>query len=200
MKNKFILGIVTAFALSGCMNSLTNEYVYQEPKEPVKLPYNFFLESFVDQRPTKADPTLIDVLSTRKQLPFNEDVFVKAMVKKVNGKSIYDYEDATLRIELKDYAAFIQDWHYTLSFYVDVTGFDEKGKVLTTGVFSCLVERNEAKAFVSSLGYLLSHDQNTPKAEVKQMKVWDGLYNDCIADIAYQFNNKVVEWGRGKRS
>lgn len=200
MKNKFILSIVTAFALSGCMNHFKDDYIYREEEVPVKLPYNFFLDSFIDVRPDKGEPTLVDVLSKREQLDFDKNVFVNTLVKKINGKSYYDYDDAMLRIELKDYAAFKQNWTYTLSFYVDVTAFTEKGRVISTGVFSCLVERNEAKALLGSVGNLFSHDQDKPKEKIKQKKVWDSLYKECINDIAYQFNNKIVEWERGRNS
>tara|TARA_R110000868_G_scaffold262401_1_gene520862 strand:- start:24561 stop:25163 length:603 start_codon:yes stop_codon:yes gene_type:complete len=200
MKNKFILSILSVLMLSGCMNSITKEYIHKEDKTPVKLPYNFFIESFVDLRDVKEKQTLIDTLSKREQYTFQEDMLVNLLVKKVNGRNLYDYDDATLRVELKDYAAFRQNWDYTVSFYLDVTGFDEKGKVLATGVFSCIAQSNEATALLGSLGSIFTHDQNAPKNIEKDKEVWHNLYKECINDIAYQFNNKIVEWGRGQRS
>ena len=200
MKVKFFQGIFLALVLSACVNTITKEYVYQEPKEPKRLPYNFYLDSFLDKRTSVKDKSLMDTLSKREEFPFREDLFVSSLVKKVNGKNYYDYDDATLRVELKDYAAFREKLNYTLSFYVDLTGFDEKGRVLTTGVFSCLVERHEARALLDSLTSFFSHDQDPPKGTKEHKQVWNELYKECLSDIAYQFNNKVVEWGRGRRS
>lgn len=192
---------LTSF-LSGCssfdVSAITGEYIHPMPEKPVKLPYNFYLDTVLDVRPNNDEPRLIDHLSQRKQYAFQQDLFSKQLVKNINGRSLYDYEDAMLRVELLDYAAFREKFHYTLSFYVDLTGFDEKGKVITTGKFSCVSERNQAEAVIDKVKDLFKHDQDIALEEKKQQDaMWEALYNDCLTDIAREFNSKVRLWGRG---
>ncbi len=203
MYNFFKVGVLgCAVMLTACTSfdlaNITQDYNKPVPTKPVKLPYNFFIGDVIDMRPKNVEPRLIDHLSKRKQYPFQEDVFSKALVKNVNGRTLYDYEDATLRVELLDYAAFREQFHYTLSFYLDVTGLNEQGKVLATGKFSCMKERNEAVALLDKVKGVLKHDQDRQQYnKAQEAEVWSSLYKECLMDVAREFNNKVRLWGRG---
>lgn len=200
MKKSIFTLACLGLALSGCAGQVAKDLTTTELKKPVRLPYNFYLDRFVDTRAQSYEPKLMDVLSKREEHPFKENVFVESLVKQINGKQLYDYEDAHLRIELKDYAAFKEGLNYTLSFYVDVTAFNDNGRVLGTGVYSCLVDRNEALALVDKVSGLFKHDQDNEVEEYKVKEVWRELYTECANDIAYQFNHKVKEWEKGRRS
>lgn len=196
------IGLLSVLLLAGCsqfdVSDLSQEYIQPVPEKPVKLPYNFYLDAVLDARPQNSEPRLIDHLSSRKVYPFKEEIFSKKLVKSINGHNLYDYEDALLRVELLDYAAFREKFNYTLSFYVDVTGFDEKGKVLATGKFSCVSERHDAQALYDKVKGFFKHDQDREmEMKQKQKEVWNTLYDECLVDIARDFNNKVRLWGRG---
>jgi hypothetical protein len=200
---KFLnVGLFSMLLISGCSSfdvaDITHDYIHPVPEKPVKLPYNFYLENLLDMRPKENDMRLIDHLSDRKQYTFKEDVFSNRLVRHINGKNLYDYDDALLRVELLDYAAFREKFHYTLSFYVDITGFDEKGKVIATGKFSCVSEKNEAVALFDKVKGVFKHDQDRQNdMKQQQQQVWNNLYDECLTNIAREFNNKVRLWGRG---
>jgi hypothetical protein len=200
---KFLnVGLFSMLLISGCSSfdvaDITHDYIHPVPEKPVKLPYNFYLENLLDMRPKENDMRLIDHLSDRKQYTFKEDVFSNRLVRHINGKNLYDYDDALLRVELLDYAAFREKFHYTLSFYVDITGFDEKGKVIATGKFSCVSEKNVAVALFDKVKGVFKHDQDRQNdMKQQQQQVWNNLYDECLTNIAREFNNKVRLWGRG---
>lgn len=198
----FKVGMLAVLMLAGCgkfnVADVTHEYLHPVPEKPVKLPYNFYLDSILDARVHENEPRLIDHLSKRKMYPLKEEIFSKKLVKNINGVNLYDYEDALLRVEILDYAAFRENFNYTLSFYLDLTGFDEKGKVIATGKFSCVSERHEAQALLDKVKGVFKHDQDKQmEIKQKQKEVWNMLYEDCLMDIAREFNNKVRLWGRG---
>lgn len=168
-----------------------------EMKDVPPVPYNFRVNSFLDFRPNEGQPRLADALNPRTSYAFQQDEFLRNLVGEMNGKQYYNYENATLRIELRDYAAFKEAMKYTVSMYVDVTAMDSSGKVITTGVFSCLERVSSVTDFVRELTKEEQHNQDmTGKTALGKVKVWDKLNEQCANDIAYQFNNKVNEWDR----
>lgn len=194
--------LLSTVILTGCssfdMADITGNYIHPVPEKPVKLPFNFYLDTVIDMRTKENEMRLIDHLSDRKQYTFKEDVFSQQLVRNINGRNLYDYDDALLRVELLDYAAFREKFHYTLSFYIDLTGFDEQGKVLATGKFSCISEKNEAVALFDKVKDVFKHDQDRQDdMKQQQQQVWNTLYNECLTNIAREFNNKVRLWGRG---
>lgn len=180
---------------SGCSGKSYSDELKEIDKEPVAIPYAFKVDSFLDRRPNQGAETLTDVLSPRQVYPFKQNSFLQALVNNINGNAMFEYEPATLRVELKDYAAFKDGIHYTTSFYVDVTGFDENGRVLATGVFSCFAKENISVRAVSGLKtFFLGNDQDVKEEGPKISDTWRDLYGQCLNDIAYDFNAKIIEW------
>lgn len=169
-------------------------------KKPAMLPYSFSVESFLDRRPGKGKPNLAEVLNPRQTYSFDQNQFLNSLVSSINGRTLFEYETATLRIELKDYAAFKDDSDYTTSFYVDITGFDEDGRVLATGVFSCFSKQDIRLHQISGLKRFLMHSQDKPTGAAKDSDAWDELYSACLNEVAYEFNAKVMEWHQRRSS
>lgn len=183
-----------ASAFSGCSaKSYSDELKYID-REPISLPFSFKVESFLDRRANKGEPTLTEVLNPRQTYPFKQNNFLKSLVYRINGDSLFEHDTATLRIELKDYAAFKDGLDYTTSFYVDITGFDVDGRVLATGVFSCFAKENISIRAVSGIRSIFQHDQHPKQEEEQIADAWKDLYEQCLNDIAYDFNAKVMEW------
>lgn len=195
MKKYRVLALVAiAFVVNGCAN---HEHVPQNVNT-VRLPFVFQVESFNDLRQLESGSALAQAVDTREKYPLNSDLMMKKLIRSMNNRTLYNYENALLRIRLKDYAAVRDSNLQSVAFYADLTGVDKNGKVLASGLYSCFASKRLAVDFKGMFEKLTATDAPL-HLESREEKLWQELYGECLADMARQFNADVVYLDRGGR-
>lgn len=178
--------------LVGC-----SSHDYLPEKQAIRLPMIFQVEEFKDSRLVDNHKTLADAVDTREKYNFNEDMFLKTLVRSINHRSLYQYDPARLRIRLKDYAAVKDGNMQTVSFYADITGVNKKGEVLASGLFSCLVSDRHVLKVQDTFERVFDINDRPQQWKSQSQQMWEDLYRQCLTDMAYQFKEKVVFLHRG---
>jgi hypothetical protein len=200
MKKLALICVLPLLGACSTIGDVTDGFFNISMKEVPPVPYTFTISSFLDFRPQEQELRLEDALNPRTSHAFEQNTFLTHLVSDLNGRQPYDYENATLRVELRDYAAFKEAMKYTVSTYVDITAVGEDGKVITTGVFSCLERLSSVTDYVRELTVPEERNQDmTGKTILGKVRIWDKLNKQCANDIAYQFNTKVNEWERRRK-
>ena len=188
---------VMGFVLSGlaaCAGQQSNPAMYIPKHEKVRVPYHFLVKKFTDDRlPNRGG--LANVITDNRKHSFDREMFLRELVHNMNTRDLYDYAEAELTIKLKDYAAVKEGRKYTVSFYADIIGRDAAGRRLAGGTYSCYAKENTWFGSVhESVAEVVTQAETFSRKE--DSKVWKKLYQDCLSEIAYNFNNQVLESGR----
>lgn len=192
-KKKTVFALMgLSLLVAGCSN-----HSHLPKKQAIRLPFIFQVESFDDRREFENNRSLIDAVDTREKYSFNQDLFMNKLVRSINHRSLYKYDPARLRIRLKDYAAVKDSNLHSVSFYADLTGVDKDGKVLASGLYSCFASDRQALNVRGTFETFFSPDPQYGKKKDKDQVMWEKLYEYCLADMAHQFNEKVVHLYRG---
>lgn len=192
--NKLALLLPAFLALSACAQ---HTHVPNNVKS-VRLPYVFQVESFHDMRQVEEEKSLSEMVDKRIKYSFDQDLMLKKLVRSINNRVLYSYDKALLRVRLKDYAAVRDGNLYSVAFYADMTGLNSQSQVLASGLYSCFASERLGIDFKGIFESVVSLDAPV-KLEKREDKIWEKLYEQCLLDMAREFNSDVVYLDKGDR-